>query len=73
MYMDFVAPVLGMVRSEDTPLVLDACDTGGPSLWRSVGGRNLKGLPSGKLTWQWKTHQLKMYFLLENGYFPLPC
>ena len=29
MYVDFVASVLGMLRSEDTPLMLDACDTGG--------------------------------------------
>ena len=27
-------------------------------------------LPSGKLTWQWKMEQLKMYSLLKNGDFP---
>ena len=26
-------------------------------------------LPSGKLTWQWKTDHLKMYFLLKMGIF----
>ena len=32
----------------------------------------LKGcIPSGKLTWQWKMDQLKMYSLIENGDFPL--
>ena len=25
-----------------------------------------RGLPSGKLTYQWKIHHLKMYFLLEK-------
>ena len=29
----------------------------------------LKHLPSGKLTWQWKLHHLKMYFLLKMGIF----
>ena len=28
-------------------------------------------IPSGKLTWQWKMDQLKMYSLIENGDFPL--
>ena len=27
-YVDFVASMLGVLRSEDTPLMLDACDTG---------------------------------------------
>ena len=27
------------------------------------------GLPSGKLTWQWKMALLKMYSLFENGIF----
>ena len=30
-------------------------------------------LPSGKLTWQWKMDLLKMYSLLKNGDFLLPC
>ena len=32
---------------------------------------NIK-LPPGKLTWQWKIHHLKMYFLL-NGDIPMSC
>ena len=26
-----------------------------------------------KLTWQWKLHHLKMYFLLKMGEFPMSC
>ena len=28
-----------------------------------------RNLPSGKLTWQWKMNQLKMYSLLKMGIF----
>ena len=31
--------------------------------------QDFKEIPPGKLTWQWKTHYLKMYFLLKIGIF----
>ena len=30
-------------------------------------------VPPGKLTWQWKMDLFKMYFLLNNDDFLLPC
>ena len=66
----YVEAMISMKNKDDTPPKFNIA----PEKWWleayfPIGKVTFQGLHSGNLTWQWKIHHLKMYFLFKMGIF----